>query len=151
MGPMSVLRGLLGIRAFRTVSLHTRAAIWDLTLQYGYDGSSKVVSVLYLWSPAYVGGSLSDWPQFGLLCCLQPMVIYFWNETNKLLEMAIGALSFVTIGEKYVYWNITGLPLLSSANNNNQQQHSSSSSCCSIATIIEDGGSCHQHHKWQPE
>jgi len=41
------------------------------------------------------------------------MVIYFWNETNELLEMAIGALSFVTIGEEYVYSNISGLPLLS--------------------------------------
>ena len=37
----------------------------------------------------------------------------FWNETNELLEMANGALSFVTIGEEYVYSNISGLPLLS--------------------------------------
>ncbi len=29
-------------------------------------------------------------------------VIYFWNETNELLEMAIGTLSFVIIGEECV-------------------------------------------------
>ena len=63
----------------------------------------RLFPFLYLWSPVYVGGSISDWPQLGLLCCLQPMVIYFWNETNELLEMATGASSFVTIGEEYVY------------------------------------------------
>ena len=36
------------------------------------------------------------------------------NGTNELLEMTIGALSFVTSGgEEYVYSNISGLPLLS--------------------------------------
>ena len=103
MGPISVLRGLFGIRAFRAVSLYTRAAIWDLAFRYGYDGYPKVISVFVSLVTSICWREYIWLATIWITCCLQPMVTYFWNETNELLEMAIGALSFATIGEEYVY------------------------------------------------
>jgi hypothetical protein len=48
----------------------------------------RLFPFLYLWLPVYVGGSISDWPQFGLLVVynqceyisgMEPMSFWRWQ------------------------------------------------------------------------
>ena len=102
MGPMSLHRGLFGIRALCAVSVNTRATIWDLAFRYGYDVSRSLFPFLYLWLSVNTGGKLSDWLQLSYSVVYHQLECISGIETNGLLEMTKVVISFVRNDDKYI-------------------------------------------------
>ena len=129
MGPMSLHRGLFGIRALRAVSVYTRATIWDLAFRYGYDVSRSLFPFLYLWLSVHTGGKLSDWLQLSYSCCLPPIGMYFWNRNQwSFGDDKSGYIICEKWWQIYLDWrHQTGLLCLVTNNNS-----SSSSSSCEV-------------------